>query len=94
MASARSAKKPRIGVFSGYDPRPWVMNDCAANDIAVLDLYAYALARLDQIQQPVNVHFTRDGSRMLADEVAGRVVGFMMLALAIFGGGALESEAV
>lgn len=27
---------PRIGIFSGYDPRPWVMKDCADQDIAVL----------------------------------------------------------
>lgn len=28
---------PRIGVFAGYDPRPWVMRDCADKDIAVLE---------------------------------------------------------
>jgi L-fucose isomerase-like protein len=30
-------RKPRIGVFSGYDPRPWVMRDCAEHDIRVLE---------------------------------------------------------
>ena len=27
---------PKIGVFCGYDPRPWVMKDCAEGDIAIL----------------------------------------------------------
>lgn len=38
--------------------------------VAVDDLYAFALARLDQLQQPVNVHFTEKGSRALAEQVA------------------------
>ncbi|MHC4512195.1 MAG: hypothetical protein ACYS5W_00695 [Planctomycetota bacterium] len=29
--------KPKIGVFSGYDPRPWVMEDCAEGDIRTLE---------------------------------------------------------
>ena len=29
--------KPKIGVFSGYDPRPWVMKDCAEGDIRTLE---------------------------------------------------------
>jgi len=37
--------------------------------VAVDDLYAFALPRLDEIQQPVNVHFTKEGSRVLAEEV-------------------------
>lgn len=28
---------PRIGVFCGYDPRPWVMKDCAEGDIVILN---------------------------------------------------------
>ncbi|MFO0980708.1 MAG: hypothetical protein U1E76_02995 [Planctomycetota bacterium] len=28
---------PRIGIFSGYDPRPWVMEECAQHDIEVLE---------------------------------------------------------
>lgn len=31
---ARGARRPRIGVFAGYDPRPWVMRECADQDIA------------------------------------------------------------
>jgi|SoiMethySBSTD1v2_1073268.scaffolds.fasta_scaffold277866_2 L-fucose isomerase-like protein len=32
-----TSHKPRIGVFAGYDPRPWVMRDCADQDIARLE---------------------------------------------------------
>ena len=35
----------------------------------VNDLWAAAQPRLKEIQQPVNVHFTRDGSKYLADHV-------------------------
>jgi len=38
--------------------------------VAVDDLYAFALPRLEQLQQPVNVHFTEQGSRALAEQVA------------------------
>jgi len=41
--------------------------------IAVDDLYAFALPRLAEIQQPVNVHFTPAGSRALAEQVAQSV---------------------
>lgn len=34
------------------------------------DLYAFALPQLDKIQLPNNVHFTPDGSRVLAKQVA------------------------
>lgn len=37
--------------------------------IAIDDLYAFALPRLPQIQRPVNVHFTDEGSEALAGEV-------------------------
>lgn len=29
--------RPKIGVFSGYDPRPWVMAECADTDITVIE---------------------------------------------------------
>jgi acyl-CoA thioesterase-1 len=44
------------------------------NGIRVNDLYAFALPRLTGIQLPVNVHFTEEGSAVLAREVA-RVIG-------------------
>ena len=37
--------------------------------IPIHDLYAFALARLGEIQRPVNVHFTPEGSAALAGEV-------------------------
>jgi acyl-CoA thioesterase-1 len=41
--------------------------------IAIRDLYAFALPRLETIQKPVNVHFTPAGSQALAAEVAGSI---------------------
>ena len=40
------------------------------NGIAINDLYEFALPRLQEIQLPVNVHFSKPGSRVLAGEVA------------------------
>jgi len=40
------------------------------NGIETDDLYSFALPRLAEIQQPANVHFTPDGSRVLAEKVA------------------------
>ncbi|MHC5066282.1 MAG: SGNH/GDSL hydrolase family protein, partial [Planctomycetota bacterium] len=41
----------------------------AAEEIPINDLYAFSLPRLEEIQQAANVHFTREGSRALADQV-------------------------
>jgi acyl-CoA thioesterase-1 len=38
--------------------------------VQVNDLYAFALPRLESIQRPRNVHFTDEGSRLLAQQVA------------------------
>jgi len=38
------------------------------------DLYAFALPRLKEIQRPANVHFTADGSKALAEQVAAAVL--------------------
>ena len=43
------------------------------NGVAVNDLHAFALPRLKEIQLPQNVHFTKDGSRLLGEEVARRI---------------------
>ncbi|MCA9042292.1 MAG: SGNH/GDSL hydrolase family protein, partial [Planctomycetaceae bacterium] len=43
------------------------------NDVAVNDLFAFAETRLDEIQRPVNVHFTPEGSRLLGEEVAAKI---------------------
>jgi len=42
--------------------------------VATNDLYAFALERLEKIQQPKNVHFTPEGSKALAEQVAARVL--------------------
>jgi len=39
------------------------------NDIAIDDLYAFALPKLKEIMRPANVHFTPDGSKQLAEHV-------------------------
>lgn len=40
------------------------------NDIPIDDHYTFALARLDKIQQPANVHFTKEGSAQLAERAS------------------------
>ena len=37
------------------------------------DLYSFALERLDSIQRPHDVHFTRAGSQLLAEQVAHHI---------------------
>jgi hypothetical protein len=41
--------------------------------VAVDDLFAFCLPRLNKLQQPRNVHFTATGSRELAKEVAAAI---------------------
>jgi acyl-CoA thioesterase-1 len=43
------------------------------NEIAIDDLYSFALPRLEQIQIPANVHFTPNGSTVLAKQVAASI---------------------
>jgi acyl-CoA thioesterase-1 len=43
------------------------------NNVAINDLYAFAMPRLKMIQQPVNVHFTASGSATLAERVAREI---------------------
>jgi hypothetical protein len=43
------------------------------NQIPVNDLYHFARTRLDRIQRPDNVHFTEEGSRQLAEQVAAAI---------------------
>lgn len=44
------------------------------NKIAIDDLYAFALPRLKEIQRPINVHFTDDGSKALATAVTKSIL--------------------
>ena len=41
--------------------------------VRVDDLHAFALPRLGTIQRPHNVHFTEEGSRLLAEQVANSI---------------------
>ncbi len=42
--------------------------------IAIDDLYTLALGQLDKIQKPKNVHFTPEGSKVLAHQVANSIL--------------------
>lgn len=44
------------------------------NGVAVDDLYALALPQLSKIQKPKNVHFTPEGSEVLAHQVANSIL--------------------
>jgi lysophospholipase L1-like esterase len=41
--------------------------------VRVDDLYAFALPRLASLQRPANVHFSEEGSRLLAEQVANSI---------------------
>jgi acyl-CoA thioesterase-1 len=43
------------------------------HNIVIDDQYSFALKRLKEIQRPANVHFTPDGSRVLAKQVVAAV---------------------
>jgi len=45
-----------------------------AEGIAIDDLYAFALPQLDKIQRPANVHFSPEGSAVLAKQVAASIL--------------------
>ena len=41
--------------------------------IEVNDLYAFVMPMLDQIQRPDNVHFTKEGYKLMAGEIAEKI---------------------
>lgn len=43
------------------------------NQIAIDDLYAFALPQLAKIQRPANVHFSAEGSKVLAEQVVASI---------------------
>ncbi len=45
-----------------------------AQGIPTHDLYGYAIERLDDIQLPANVHFSKEGSVILAESVARHIL--------------------
>ena len=44
------------------------------NGIPINDLYGFSLPRLDEIQIPVNSHFTGEGSKVLATQVSAAIL--------------------
>jgi GDSL-like Lipase/Acylhydrolase family len=44
------------------------------HNVPINDLYSFAIARLDAIQRPHNVHFTEEGSRQLARQVVMQIL--------------------
>lgn len=44
-----------------------------ANRIAIDDMFSYSSDRLSEIQQKANVHFTREGSQFLAEQVTQQI---------------------
>ena len=46
-----------------------------AHGILVNDLHAFCASQLERIQQPKNVHFTAEGSKVIAQEVARVIAG-------------------
>lgn len=45
--------------------------------ILVNDLHAFVLPRMEELQRPVNVHFTEEGSRALGEQVANAISGIL-----------------
>ena len=46
MLADRIMSGAKIGVFCGYDPRPWVMKDCAEGDIRIISELVDRMATL------------------------------------------------
>ncbi len=46
-----------------------------AEDVETHDLYSFALERADEIQLPANVHYSPEGSKKLAEDVARVITG-------------------
>jgi acyl-CoA thioesterase-1 len=44
------------------------------NKVMINDLYAFALPRLEKLQQPNNVHFSKEGSMELAKQVVEKIL--------------------
>ncbi|MGI9517746.1 MAG: SGNH/GDSL hydrolase family protein, partial [Pirellulaceae bacterium] len=76
---ATTTPVPEGGVRPFRDPHaPRRYNEIARrimdeHDIAINDLYTFADARLSDIQKPVDVHFTPEGSQAMAQEVVRHI---------------------
>ena len=47
------------------------------NDIAINDLHAFVLPRMEELQRPNNVHFTEKGSKALGEQVSNSIIGYL-----------------
>lgn len=78
---ATTTPVPTGGVRPHRDPGDVLRYNAAAEElmaelgVRVNDLYSFALPRLEVLQRPVNVHFTRAGSMVLAEQVAEALRG-------------------
>ncbi len=76
---ATTTPVPEGGVRPHRDPGDVLRYNAAAValmselGVEVNDLYAFILPQLGELQRPVNVHFTPDGSEALAGEVAAAI---------------------
>lgn len=68
-AGANSRKKGDAAIYNAA-----AKENMNQPGITTNDLYAFALPRLKEIQLPQNVHFTKEGSRRLADQVARAIL--------------------
>ncbi|MBD3266115.1 hypothetical protein GF373_05545 [bacterium] len=78
---------PQVPIEKMRPPRRWqdvIRYNAAAKEIAdkskipINDLYSFALPRLDKIQRKNNVHFTKEGSKMLAAQVVREIKKVLM----------------
>lgn len=65
--------KPRRDVGDVVEYNKIAARVMAAAGVETDDLYTFALPRLKEIQLPVNVHFSGEGSAVLAGQVAGEI---------------------
>lgn len=47
------------------------------NDIPINDLYSFVLPRMEELQRPNNVHFTKEGSQALGEQVAEMIMRYI-----------------
>lgn len=47
------------------------------NNILINDLYAFVLPQIAALQRPKNVHFTKEGSRVLGEKVSQVISAYL-----------------
>lgn len=80
LVFATTTPVPQGGVRPYRDPEDVVRYNAVAieimnkNGIAINDLYTFVLPQLEDLQQPVNVHFNSAGSNALAERVVDSIL--------------------